>query len=135
MAATDHALHLTPLAAQAAADKQATDLVAFDVSERLALTDVFLIVTAKNEPQVGAVVDAVEEALFKDGSKVLRREGESEKRWVLLDFGDIVVHVQHDEEKDFYDLERLWKDCPHLDLGAVGTQQPGGSRGTGDPQP
>ena len=112
MAATDHALHLTQLAAQAAADKQATDLVAFDVSERLALTDVFLIVTAKNEPQVGAVVDAIEEALFKDGSKVLRREGEGEKRWVLLDFGDLVVHVFHEQERVFYGLERLWKDCP-----------------------
>ncbi len=116
MAATDHALHLTQLAAQAAVDKQATDLVAFDVSERLALTDVFLIVTAKNEPQVGAVVDAVEEALFKDGSKVLRREGESEKRWVLLDFGDIVVHVQHAEERQLYSLERLWRDCPAIEL-------------------
>ena len=116
MAATDHALHLTQLAAQAAADKQATDLVAFDVSERLALTDVFLIVTAKNEPQVGAVVDAIEEKLFKDGSKVLRREGESEKRWVLLDFGDIVVHVQHAEERQLYSLERLWRDCPAIEL-------------------
>lgn len=116
MAATDHALHLTQLAAQAAADKQATDLVAFDVSERLALTDVFLIVTAKNEPQVGAVVDAIEEKLFKDGSKLLRREGEAEKRWVLLDFGDIVVHVQHAEERQLYSLERLWRDCPAIDL-------------------
>ena len=116
MAATDHALHLTQLAAQAAADKQATDLVAFDVSDRLALTDVFLIVTAKNEPQVGAVVDAIEEKLFKDGSKVLRREGEAEKRWVLLDFGDIVVHVQHAEERQLYSLERLWRDCPAIDL-------------------
>lgn len=116
MAATDHALHLTHLAAQAAVDKQATDLVAFDVSERLALTDVFLIVTAKNEPQVGAVVDAVEEALFKDGSKVFRREGESEKRWVLLDFGDLVVHVQHAEERQLYSLERLWRDCPAIAL-------------------
>ncbi len=116
MAATDHALHLTQLAAQAAADKQATDLVAFDVSERLALTDVFLIVTAKNEPQVGAVVDAIEEKLFKDGSKVLRREGEAEKRWVLLDFGDIVVHVQHAEERQLYSLERLWRDCPAISI-------------------
>ena len=116
MAASDRALHLTQVAAKAASDKQATDLVAFDVSERLALTDVFLIVTAKNEPQVGAVVDAIEEALFKDGSKVLRREGEGEKRWVLLDFGDIVVHVQHAEERQLYSLERLWRDCPAIEL-------------------
>ena len=117
MAASDRALHLTRVAAKAASDKQATDLVAFDVSERLALTDVFLIVTAKNEPQVGAVVDAIEEALFKDGSKVLRREGEGEKRWVLLDFGDIVLHVQHPEERQLYSLERLWRDTPQLALG------------------
>ena len=116
MPATQEALALTRIAAQAAADKLGTDIVAFDVSERLAITDVFLIVTAKNEPQVGAVVDAVEEALFKDGSKVLRREGESEKRWVLLDFGDIVVHVQHAEERQLYSLERLWRDCPAIAL-------------------
>ena len=117
MAATDHALHLTQLAAQAAADKQATDLVAFDVSERLALTDVFLIVTAANERQVGAVTDAIEEALFKAGTKAIRREGESENRWVLLDFGDLVVHVFHEQERTFYGLERLWKDCPVIATG------------------
>ena len=116
MAATDHALHLTRLAAQAAADKQATDLVAFDVSERLALTDVFLIVTAANERQVGAVSDAIEEKLHRDGSRVLRREGEGENRWVLLDFGDLVAHIQHTEERQLYALERLWRDCPAIDL-------------------
>ena len=116
MAATDHALHLTQLAAQAAANKQATDLVAFDVSERLALTDVFLIVTAANERQVGAVTDAIEEALFKDGTKAIRREGESENRWVLLDFGDLVAHIQHAEERQLYSLERLWRDCPAIEL-------------------
>ncbi|TBT83715.1 ribosome silencing factor [Propioniciclava sinopodophylli] len=116
MAATDHALHLTQLAAQAAANKQATDLVAFDVSERLALTDVFLIVTAANERQVGAVADGIEEALHKDGSKVLRREGEGENRWVLLDFGDLVAHIQHAEERQLYSLERLWRDCPAIEL-------------------
>lgn len=116
MAATDHALHLTRRAAQVAVDKQATDPVAFDVSERLALTDVFLIVTARNEPQVGAIVDAVEEALHADGARVLRREGEGEKRWVLLDFGDLVLHVQQAEERQLYSLERLWRDCPAVDL-------------------
>lgn len=116
MAATDHALHLTQLAAQAATDKQATDLLAFDVSERLALTDVFLIVTAANERQVDAVKDAIEEALHRDGSKVLRREGESENRWVLLDFGDLIAHIQHAEERQLYALERLWRDCPAIEL-------------------
>ncbi|MDO5534684.1 MAG: ribosome silencing factor [Propionibacteriaceae bacterium] len=116
MAATDHALHLTQLAANAAADKQATDQVAFDVSERLALTDVFLIATAANERQAGAIADAVEEVLHADGTKVLRREGRGENRWVLLDFGDLVVHVQHAEERQLYSLERLWRDCPAIEL-------------------
>lgn len=116
MAATDQALDLTNLAARAAADKQATDLVAFDVSERLALTDVFLIATAGNERQVGAVVDGVEEALHKAGAKALRREGQGENRWVLLDFGDLVLHVMHAEERQLYALERLWRDCPAIEL-------------------
>lgn len=116
MAATDHALEITRLAAQAAADKMATDMVAFDVSERLALTDVFLIVTAANERQVGAIVDAVDEALHQAGTKSLRREGEGENRWVLVDFGDLVLHVQHPEERQLYALERLWRDCPAIEL-------------------
>ncbi len=116
MAATDHALRLTQVAARAAADKLATDLAAFDVSERLAITDVFLLATASNERQVGGVVDAVEEALFHEGVKVLRREGGRENRWVLIDFGDLVVHVQHTDERRSYALERLWRDCPAVEL-------------------
>jgi len=116
MAATDHALHLTRVAARAAAAKFGTDIVAFDVSQRLAITDVFLIVTAANERQVGAVVDAVEEALFHEGARVVRREGDREARWVLLDFLDLVVHVQHAEERQNYALERLWRDCPAIEL-------------------
>jgi ribosome-associated protein len=116
MPATQEALALTRIAAQAAADKLATDIVAFDVSERLAITDVFLIVTAKNERQVSGVVDGVEEALFKAGTKVVRREGDREARWVLLDFLDLVVHVQHTEERQLYSLERLWRDCPPIEL-------------------
>ncbi len=116
MPATQEALALTRIAAQAAADKLGTDIVAFDVSERLAITDVFLIVTAKNERQVGGVVDGVEEALYKAGTKVVRREGDREARWVLLDFLDLVVHVQHSEERQLYSLERLWRDCPRIEL-------------------
>ena len=125
MAASERAIHLTQVAARAAADKQATDLVAFDVSERLALTDVFLIATGGNERLIGAVVDAVEEALFHEGAKALRREGDREARWVLVDFGDIVVHVQLAEERIHYAIERLWKDCPAIDLGVKGTEQGG----------
>lgn len=114
MAATENVLELTQIAAQAAADKLATDLVAFDVSERLAITDVFLVATASNERQVSAVVDAVDEALHRVGVKSIRREGDREARWVLIDFGDLVVHVQHAEERELYSLERLWRDCPAI---------------------
>ena len=125
MTATDRALDLARAAAAAAADKLATTIVGIDVSEHLALTDVFVIVTAESERQVGAIVDEIEDVLRDLKSKPLRREGQREGRWVLIDFGDIVVHVQHDEERAFYELERLWKDCPALDLGAVGTEQGG----------
>lgn len=124
MTATPQAVELARTAAQAAEDKIATTITGLDVSGQMPLTDIFVIVSADNDRQVAALVDGVEDALREQhGVKPLRREGAREGRWVLLDFGDIVVHVQHDEEKDFYDLERLWKDCPHLDLGALGTQQ------------
>lgn len=116
MTATDHAIALTRTAAKAASDKLGGDLVAFDVSEALAITDVFLIVSASNERQVGAIVDAVEEALLAKGVKPARREGHGENRWVLLDFIDIVVHVMHTEERTLYALERLWRDCPRIEL-------------------
>lgn len=116
MTATDHARALTVAAAEAAADKLARDLVAFDVSDRLALTDVFLVCSAANDRQVRAVVDAVEERLLPLGAKPVRREGQREGRWVLLDFVDIVVHVQHQEERAFYALERIWRDCPTMPL-------------------
>ena len=117
MTATDHALQLTQAAAVAAADKLGTDLVAFDVSEQLAITDVFLVVTATNERQVGAVVDGIEEALRALDAKPARREGDREQRWVLLDYLDLVIHIQHTEERQFYALERLWRDCPEIPLG------------------
>ena len=117
MTATENAVEIARTAARAAVAKLAKNPVAFDVSDRLAITDVFLIVAANNERQVGAVVDAVEEALLKDGVKAVRREGDRENRWVLLDFPDTAVHVQHSEERELYSLERLWKDCPRLDLG------------------
>src|SRR5699024_11170607 len=97
-------------------DKLAEDVIAIDVSDRLALSDVFLIVSAPNERQVSAVVDEVEEKIRERGHQRLRREGYHEARWVLLDYGDVVVHVMHREDRDFYSLERLWKDCPTLDL-------------------
>jgi len=115
--ATDRSLELAKTAAVAADDKLATTIAGIDVSEQLALTDVFVIVSASTDRQVGAIVDEVEDKLREKGAKPIRREGERDGRWVLLDFGDIVVHVQHDEERDFYELERPWKDCPEIDLG------------------
>lgn len=117
MPATDRSLELAKAAARAADDKLATTIVGIDVSEQLALTDVFVIASAASDRQVNSVVDEVEDTLRELGAKPIRREGERDGRWVLLDFGDIVVHVQHDEERDFYELERLWKDCPEIDLG------------------
>lgn len=119
MTATDHSVELVNAAAQAAADKLAHDIVAYDVSDVLAITDAFLLASAPNDRQVKAIVDGVEEVLLKEhGAKPVRREGERDGRWVLLDYIDIVVHVQHSEERVFYALERLWKDCPELDLPA-----------------
>ena len=116
MTATERALELTRAAADAAVDKLGTDLIAYDVSDQLAITDVFLLVTAANERQVGAVVDGIEEALRGLDAKPIRREGDRERRWVLLDYLDVVVHVQHSEERRFYSLERLWSDCPEIPL-------------------
>ena len=82
------------------------------------LTDVFLVISAGNERQVMAVVDAVEEALHQAGAKRRMREGYSQAHWVLLDYNDIVVHVQREEDREFYAMERLWKDCPQIELPA-----------------
>jgi ribosome-associated protein len=117
MTATEEALALTRVAATAAADKLGTDIVAYDVSEQLAITDVFLVVTASNERQVGAVVDGIEEALRGIGAKPVRREGDRQLRWVLLVYLELVVHVQHSDERQYYALERLWHDCPRIELG------------------
>lgn len=104
-------------AAEAAADKLAEHVVAFDVSDQLAITDAFLLCSAPNDRQVSAIVDAIEERLrVEHGVKPVRREGAREGRWVLLDYLDIVIHVQHTEERTYYSLERLWKDCPSIPL-------------------
>lgn len=116
MAATQQAVELARTAAAAADEKLASSVVAIDVSDQLALTDIFVIVAASNERQVGAIVDGVIEKLHTVGVKPIRREGQREDRWVLLDFGDIVVHVQHEEEREFYALDRLWRDCPVVEL-------------------
>ena len=116
MTASDRAIELLKLAATAADAKQADDLVALDVSEPLPLTDVFLLASGRNERNVLSIAEAIEDALLEIGVKPLRREGRSEGRWVLLDFGDIVVHVFHEEDRMYYALERLWRDCPVIPL-------------------
>jgi ribosome-associated protein len=114
--ATDRAIELTAVAARAADAKQGEDLVALDVSGPLPLADVFLLATGRSERNVLAIADEVEDRMIAAGAKPLRREGRSEGRWVLLDFGDVVVHVFHEEDRQFYSLERLWKDCPVIPL-------------------
>jgi ribosome-associated protein len=118
MTATDHAVSVVHTAARAASDKLGRDLLAFDVSDQLAITDAFLLASATNDRQVRAIVDEIEEKLRDAGEKPVRREGERDGRWVLLDYGDVVIHVQHEEEREFYALERLWRDCPLIALPA-----------------
>jgi ribosome-associated protein len=116
VSASAQALEMARVAAGAAANKMAREIVVLDVSEQLAITDCFVIASAPNERQVSAIVDEVEERLRLAGHKPIRREGAREGRWVLLDFVDIVVHIQHAEERGFYGLDRLWKDCPRIEM-------------------
>ena len=132
MTATDRAVELVTIAATAAADKLATDIIAYDVSEQLVITDAFLLCSASNDRQVRAIVDEIEQRLRQAGAKPVRREGEREGRWVLLDYLDVVIHVQHAEERVFYALERLWKDCPQIPLPEpAGRPRPGGAAARG----
>ena len=126
MTATEHALTLVRAAAAAAAEKLGQQIVAFDVSDQLAITDAFLLASASNDRQVKAIVDEIEDKLRDVGEKPIRREGERDGRWVLIDYGDVVVHVQHEEEREFYALERLWRDCPLIDLPADVSATAGG---------
>ena len=116
MTASAEAVAMATVAARAAAAKLATDIVVIDVSSQLVITDCFVIASAGNERQVGAIVDEVEEKMRQAGYKPARREGTREGRWVLLDYVDIVVHIQHQDERDFYALDRLWKDCPIVEV-------------------
>ena len=112
MSATGEAIDMATVAATAAAAKLADDVIVIDVSGQLVITDCFVIASASNERQVNAIVDEVEEKMRRAGYKPARREGAREGRWTLLDYVDIVVHIQHQDERDFYALDRLWRDCP-----------------------
>lgn len=116
MTASDEAVQMATVAARAAASKLAQDVVVIDVSGQLVITDCFVIASASNERQVNAIVDEVEEKMRQAGYKPARREGTREGRWVLLDYVDIVVHIQHQEERNFYALDRLWRDCPFVSV-------------------
>lgn len=116
MSVSDRARELAVAAAEAASDKLADDILAFDVGDQLVITDVFVLCSAPNDRQVRAIVDAVEQRLRALGAKPVRREGEREGRWVLIDYVDVVVHVLHAEERVYYSLERIWKDCPTVEL-------------------
>ena len=116
MTATDRSLELARAAAEAAADRLAGEVLALDVSDQLVITDVFVLASGDSDRQVRAIVDAVEERLRSIGASPVRREGLTEARWVLLDYAEIVVHVQQAEDRRFYALERLWNDCPVIEL-------------------
>ena len=122
MTASEHAHQLLRIAAEAADSKSALDLVALDVSDPLPLTDVFLLASGRNERNVVAIAEEVEDKLLEAGVKALRREGRAEGRWVLLDFGDLVVHVFHEEDRMYYSRERLWRDCPAIPLEQAAAQ-------------
>lgn len=132
MTATTHALQLAKAAANAAEEKIAEKVTAIDVSDQMPLTDIFVIASAASERQIGSIVDEVEDRLRELGSKPIRREGEREGRWVLIDFGDIIVHIQHEDEREYYALERLWKDCPEIDLTTVEAPARPGVAGSAD---
>ncbi|MCU1440639.1 MAG: hypothetical protein JWP85_1636 [Rhodoglobus sp.] len=116
MTASARAHELLTVAALAADSKQAEDLVALDVSGPLPLTDIFFLASGRNERNVQAIASEIEDKMIEAGAKPLRREGRSEGRWILLDFGDLVAHVFHEEDRMYYSLERLWKDCPAIPL-------------------
>ncbi|CAB4592241.1 unannotated protein [freshwater metagenome] len=117
MPARESTIALTQRAAQAVIDKLGTNLVAVDLSEQMVLSEVFLIVTGQNERQVDAIADEVERKLAEIGEKPARRE--STGHWVLLDYSDLVVHIQSEEIRQYYMLDRLWSDCPIIKLDAV----------------
>jgi ribosome-associated protein len=117
--ATPKSIQIANIAAAAAADKLAENVIALDVTEPMPLTDVFLLASGRNERQVAAIADEIEFKLLEAGVKYLRREGKETGRWILLDFGDVICHIMHEEDRMYYSLERLWKDCPVVKLDAV----------------
>ena len=114
MPASKSVIELTQVAARAIAEKLGTDMIALDLSDQLVLSEVFLIATGGNVRQVDSIADFVEEKLREIGEKPARREGTEE--WVLLDYTDLVVHIQSTSLRNYYMLDRLWNDCPRIEL-------------------
>jgi ribosome-associated protein len=117
MPASKSVTHLTQVAARAVAEKLGTDMIALDLSDQMVLSEVFLIATGGNVRQVDSIADFVEEKLREIGEKPARREGTEE--WVLLDYSDLVVHIQSTTLRNYYMLDRLWNDCPRIELDIV----------------
>lgn len=117
MAVGKHTIELTKIAAAALAEKLGSEIIAIDLSEQLVLNQVFLLVTGNNEPQLQALSDEVVKKLAEVGEKPVRREGSGS--WILLDYTDLVVHIQSTELRNYYMLDRLWNDCPKIELGLV----------------
>ena len=110
-------LEHTQIAASAAIDKLGSDLLAMDLSEQMLLSEVFLLISGGNERQIDAIADEVERQLSLLGEKPTRRE--SSENWILLDYQDLVVHVQTQQARQYYSLDRLWNDCPSIKLDAL----------------
>lgn len=114
MPASKEVIAITQVAANAVVDKLGKDLVAIDLSDQLVLSEVFLIVSGQNTPQVSAIADEVERQLHLIGQKPARRENGPE--WILIDYSDLVVHIQTEDLRRYYMLDRLWNDCPTIPL-------------------
>lgn len=119
MTATAKSIELAEIAARAADERKGESIAVYDVSDVMAISDVFVVVSAGSERQVRAVVEEIEDALTAAGAEPLRREGHHENRWVLLDYGQFVVHVQRAAEREFYGLDRLYADCPLIDVDGI----------------
>lgn len=119
MTASDESRRLATIAALAADEKMARNIAVLDVSDVMAISDVFVVASADNERQVGSIVEEIEDKLTEAGREPIRREGNRENRWVLLDYGQMIVHVQRDAEREFYGLDRLYRDCPLIEVEGI----------------
>lgn len=132
MTVTDESRRLASIAARAADEKKATNIAVIDVSDVMAISEIFVIASAGNERQVRAIVEEVEDRLTEVGAEPLRREGNRENRWVLLDYGSFVVHVQREAEREFYGLDRLYRDCPAIAIEGLPEATRPGDFGAGE---